>query len=72
MPKLPVLTPKELIKVLKKFGFELDHTTGSHRIFRNPKTGKRAVIPFHLKSLPKGTFLSILREAGLKKDDISG
>ncbi|TSC94940.1 MAG: hypothetical protein Athens101428_65 [Candidatus Berkelbacteria bacterium Athens1014_28] len=70
MPKLPSLTPKELIKKLKKFGFELDHTSGSHQIFRNPETGKRAVVPFHLKNLPKGTFISILREAGLSKGDI--
>jgi mRNA interferase HicA len=70
MPKLPVITPKELIKILKKFGFELDHTSGSHQIFRNPETGRRAVVPYHIKNLPKGTFLSILREAGLSKDDI--
>jgi predicted RNA binding protein YcfA (HicA-like mRNA interferase family) len=71
MPKLPDLTPKELIKRLKKFGFELDHTSGSHQIFRNPATGKRAVVPYHIKNLPKGTFLSILREAGLSKEDIA-
>ena len=70
MQKLPNLTPKELIKKLKKLGFELDHTTGSHYIFRNSDNGKRAVVPYHIKNLPKGTFLAILREAGLDKSDI--
>lgn len=70
MPKLPVWTPKQLVKKLKKFGFQIDHTTGSHYVFYHPKTRKRAVVPYHLKTLPKGTFLAILREAGLGKDKI--
>jgi len=70
MLKLPVLTPKQLIKKLKELGFELDHTSGSHYIFRNPRTGKRAVVPYHFKNLPKGTFYSILREAGVSKKDL--
>lgn len=69
MQKLPNLTPKELIKKIKKLGFKLDHTTGSHYIFRNSDSGRRAVVPYHIKSLPRGTFLAILREAGLKKSD---
>lgn len=70
MPKLPAYTSKQLIKKLKDFGFHLDHTSGSHYIFYNADSGKRAVVPFHFKTLPKGTFLSILREAGLTKKDI--
>lgn len=70
MPKLPAWTTKQLIRKLRKFGFRLDHTTGSHYVFRNPKNGKRAVVPYHFKTLHKGTFLAILREAGLTKKDI--
>lgn len=70
MSKLPVLTSKQLIKKLKTYGFQLDHTTGSHYIFYNSSNGKRAVVPYHFKTLPKGTFMSILREAGLSKNDI--
>lgn len=72
MPKLPVWTAKQLIKKLKQFGFQLDHVTGSHYIFRHPDSGQRAVVPYHFKTLPKGTFLAILREAGLTKEDILG
>jgi predicted RNA binding protein YcfA (HicA-like mRNA interferase family) len=70
MPKLPVLSPKKLIKILEKLGFQLDHTTGSHFIFYNPKTKKRAVVPYHFKDLPKGTLMSILREAGITREEI--
>jgi len=67
MPNLPSINSKKLIKILKSFGFELDHSTGSHFIFYNPETKKRAVVPYHAKDLPKGTITSILREAGIDK-----
>ena len=70
MPKIPSITSKSLIKTLKRVGFQLDHSTGSHLIFYNSETKKRAVIPFHKKDLPKGTLLSILKEAGISKEEI--
>lgn len=69
MPKLSSFSPKKLIKILKEFGFKLDHPTGSHFIFYNPQTKKRAVIPYHLKDLPKGTLMSILKEAGISRKE---
>jgi len=70
MSKLPPLTPKKLIKILKSFGFQLDHATGSHFIFYNSETKKRAVVPYHKEDLPKGTLMSILKEAGITKKEI--
>lgn len=67
MPK--VYTPKEVIKKLKKLGFIEDRQSGSHKIFYCAKTKNRAVVPFHLKELPKGTLSAILREANILKDD---
>jgi len=69
MPKLPSFSPKKLIKILKKLDFQLDHTTGSHFIFYNPKTEKGGVVSRHSKNLPKGTTMSILREAGISRKD---
>ena len=69
MPKLPSFTPKKLIKILKNLGFQLDHTTGSHFIFYHPKTKKRAVVPYHVRDLPKGTLMSILKEVGISKKE---
>lgn len=70
MPKLPVLTSKKLIKVLEKIGFQLDHKTGSHFIFYDPKSKRRAVVPFHNKDIPKGTVINIIKQAGITKDEL--
>lgn len=70
MSKLPVLTSKQIIKVLQKKGFALDHITGSHYIFYHPLYKRRVVVPYHIKDLPKGTLLSILKQAGLDREDM--
>ena len=62
---MPDYSSKELIKRLKKAGFELDRVKGSHHIYKNA-TGKRAMVPHPKKGLPKGTFYAILKNAGLK------
>ncbi|MCI0494105.1 type II toxin-antitoxin system HicA family toxin [candidate division KSB1 bacterium] len=68
MPKLPSLTPKDIIRVLEKEGFVLDRIKGSHHIYYHPETRRRAVIPFHKKDLPKGTLVEILKQAGISKE----
>ncbi len=70
MPKLRVLTPTEIIKVLEKNGFELQRTKGSHKIFYNPETKKRVVVPFHKRDLPKGTIMEIFKQAGIDRNKI--
>jgi len=70
MPKLPPLTPKDVIALLKKKGFILDRTKGSHHLYINPTTGKRVVVPFHKKDLLKGSLLEIPRQAGISKEEI--
>ncbi len=65
MPKIPAITPQKIINLLKKKGFILDRTKGSHHIYYHAETKKRIVIPFHKKDLPKGTLHEILRQAGL-------
>ncbi|PIR91781.1 hypothetical protein COZ78_01230 [bacterium (Candidatus Gribaldobacteria) CG_4_8_14_3_um_filter_42_11] len=70
MPKLPILTAKETLRILQKAGFSIDHATGSHYILYHPETGKRVTLPFHCKDLPKGTIFSILKSAGIEKGDL--
>lgn len=71
MSKLPAITPKKLIKILEKIGFVLDHKTGSHFIFYDAKNKKCVVVPYHSKDLPKGTMASILKQAGINKDELN-
>jgi predicted RNA binding protein YcfA (HicA-like mRNA interferase family) len=57
---------------LEDKGFVLDHVSGSHFIFYHPDSKRRAVVPRHNRDLPKGTLLSLLREAGFTRDDMIG
>lgn len=67
MPK--TYTPKQVLAKFKKLGFVEDRQSGSHKILYNSETKTRAVIPFHLRELPKGTFSSILRESKVSRED---
>ena len=69
MPKLPILKPRLLLKILQKAGFEINHATGSHYILYHPN-GKRVTLPYHAKDLPKGTIHAILTAAGIGIDEI--
>ncbi|MDD4300038.1 type II toxin-antitoxin system HicA family toxin [Methanomicrobium antiquum] len=69
MPKLPVLSYLEVIKALNKTGYNIDHQTGSHIILRQDKEPyRRLTIPNH-KEISKGTINSIIRQAGLTRDE---
>jgi len=69
LTKLPVLSGKELCKVLEKIGYLVDHQTGSHIILRNGKPPyRRITVPNH-KEIAKGTLRSIIREAGLSRQE---
>ncbi len=70
MPKLPSLSPKKVIKILEKKGFVLDRVKGSHHIYYHPESKRRVVIPLHKKDLPKGTFIEILKQAGISRDEL--
>lgn len=61
------MTSKEMIKFLKKNGFEEISQRGSHKKMYNSKTGKTTIVPMHSKDLPRGTEKAILKDAGLNK-----
>ena len=60
------MTPKEIIKILEKNGFEFVSSNGSHHKYRNNKTGKVTIVPVHSKELKKGLEQAILKQAGVK------
>ncbi len=73
MPKLPILTGREIIRILEKLGFERRNQTGSHvHLVGVDKEGlKRLVtVPDHgNKEIPIGTLLSIIRQSGFRRDE---
>ena len=70
MPRLSSLTPEKIIKVLENKGFVLERVKGSHHIYYNPETRRRAVVPLHKKDLPRGTMFEILKQAGITKEEL--
>ncbi len=73
MPKLPILTGREIIKVLQKRGFQARNQTGSHvQLIGIDKEGNKCLVtvPDHgSKEIPPGTLLSILRQANITRED---
>lgn len=71
MPKLPILSGKELIKTLVKHGFQEIRQKGSHVSLQKVTEEKtyRTVVPLH-KELAKGTLRDILNQCGLTKEDL--
>lgn len=60
------LSPKYLIKLLESNGFVFKRAKGSHQVFYNADSNKTAIVPYHGgKDLKKGTFLAILKQAGI-------
>jgi predicted RNA binding protein YcfA (HicA-like mRNA interferase family) len=70
MPKLPAVKPRQIVRFLEQNGFILDHTSGSHFIFYNPVSRHRAVVPRHNRDIPKGTLMSLLREARFTREEL--
>lgn len=60
------MTAAEMIKYLKKNGFESVSQNGSHIKMKNSETGKTVIVPYHSKDLKKGMEQAILKQAGLK------
>ena len=69
--KLPSITSKELIRVLKKIGFEEHHQKGSHLTLKRSSDKRRVVVPVHPgKALKIGTLKGILDDVGLSKEEL--
>ena len=62
MDKLPVISGKDLIKLLNKFGFAVIRTKGSHARLKH-QDGRVTTVPIHRGAdLPKGLLRKIIRE----------
>lgn len=69
MPKLPIISGKDLVKAFVKLSYEVDHQTGSHIILRHKEPPhRRLTIPNH-KEISKGTLRAIIRQAGLSREE---
>ena len=68
MTPLPGLRSWEVIAILRRLGYEVDHQTGSHAILYQP--GHPLIsVPMHNRDLKTGTLRQIIRYTGLSVDD---
>lgn len=68
-PHFPVLNAPDVVRVLKRHGFELAGQKGSHQKWRHA-SGRQVIVPVHgSKPLPIGTLRSIMEGSGLAADD---
>ena len=68
MPKLPVVSGKELIRALSKIGFRFIRQKGDHVILKH-KDGRTAIVPLH-KEIKKGTLNNIIKKVGITIDKL--
>lgn len=66
MSKLPTLTAQKIIKAIKKAGFYLDRSRGSHQTYLHPgKPNTMVVVPVHPgRDIGKGLLKSLIKDAG--------
>ena len=71
MPKLPIISGKNLLKSLKKAGYREVRKKGSHVFLETAKSSLSTVIPVHRnEDLGKGILKSILNDLELSVEDL--
>lgn len=69
MPKNPVVSGRETVKILQKLGFEIVSQRGSH--IKLAKGSKKVIVPNH-KQIKKGTLRNgILKPIGLEIEEFA-
>jgi predicted RNA binding protein YcfA (HicA-like mRNA interferase family) len=70
MGRLAGFRYRDIVKILKQFGFEFyRQATGSHEIWHNPTRKKFTTIPNHTGDMPEGTLRAILKQAEIDVND---
>ena len=63
---LPVISGKDVVKILCRSGFVVRRQTGSHIIIKREK--RQVVVPNH-DEIDRGTLRSIIKQSGLTVDE---
>ena len=68
MPQVPVLRPRDVIKVFKKFGWDVARSKGSHIILTKEGHIATLSVPNH-SEVARGTLRSLIDKSGLTIDE---
>ena len=68
MSKLPIVSSKDMIRILESLGFYIVRQKGSHKIYRH-RDGRVVVVPSHGDDLRRGLIRALLRDIEITIDD---
>lgn len=72
MSLLPILSAREVMRKLKRGGFEFLHAKGSHHFFHNLATNRTTSVPLHGgKDIGRNLLGKIIKQAGLSADEFN-
>jgi predicted RNA binding protein YcfA (HicA-like mRNA interferase family) len=70
MSRLSGFRYREIVRILKTFGFEFyRQAAGSHEIWWNAETQRYTTIPNHSGNMPEGTLRAILKQTGIDVEE---
>jgi predicted RNA binding protein YcfA (HicA-like mRNA interferase family) len=70
LPKLKILSGKDVCKILEKYGFIEMRRHGGHIVMQKKLKGTTITVPVpDHKELKKGTLMSIIRQSGISKEE---
>jgi predicted RNA binding protein YcfA (HicA-like mRNA interferase family) len=70
MGRLSGFRYREIVRILKSFGFEFHRqAAGSHEIWWNPDSQRYTTIPNHAGDMPEGTLRAILKQANVEPEE---
>ena len=67
MARLPAVSARQIVAVLRKVGFEKDRQKGSHLLMK--KGTLRVTVPMHRGDLKRGTIGAIIEQAGVTEEE---
>ncbi len=69
--RLPVVSGRQMIRILERLGYTISRQRGSHVRLRHPDSRRHSptTVPLH-RELTRGTLLSILSDADLTVDQL--
>ncbi len=72
MPRLPVVSGREVVRVLERIGYEFLRQRGSHVTMINREVRRTIPVPVHAnRPLKPGTLRGIIRATGLTVEEFA-
>lgn len=69
MPRLPSLTPKEVVRALEHAGLHIVREGANHTVLWREGLARTVTVPRHKREMSRGLLASIIREVGLTQDE---